>query len=80
VIWKSQISLCCCFVCLHILSINVVFQAVESLLEQWLAIRGLGEEIWENQRVHKGVFAAKHLSSNERAPYSSREGKTIPFT
>ncbi len=55
-------------------------EAVESLLEQWMAVRGLGEEIWENQRSIKGVFASKNLASNERSNYSSREGKPLSFS
>jgi hypothetical protein len=54
-------------------------EAIESLLEQWRAVRGLGEEIWENQRGVKGVFASKNLTPAERGPYSTRDGKTVSF-
>jgi Ca2+-binding EF-hand superfamily protein len=53
--------------------------AIESLAEHWLQLRNYGEEIWENQRREGQVFGSKFLIASDRAPYSTREGKTVQF-
>lgn len=69
-----------CLVCfLWFVCLCAFTEAIELLLEQWRAVRGLGEEIWENQRGVKGVFASKNLTPAERGPYSTRDGKTVSF-